>query len=542
MQRKIRIAFFLFQLLFFLYFVFLLFNMQLDIKYRERTEGFQSLTEFQVQAFQDEEAPLGIIMEYSFVPDVIEDSYRTLMFYTIHQNVRVYVENECIYSMEPAASNLWGKTSGSVWNEVTLSDTYSGKNIRIQILPVYKNVTDVVPVTYYGCKSDIVSYVIVHNLPVMLLSLAAILSGVFFILFAVYNYKNTEVDKGLMMLGLFAVQIGMWKLTDSIAINLILGNHLAVSMMPFMALMLIIIPITSFLRELHSTRNSWIWNIPCIASIADMSLVLVLQVLRIADMRQLLTLTHINMLLVVVITIGMVVHEVATVGWNSKLKRNILCMCLCFLGAVLDMGTFYFSDGQNMYVLGMVSFMIYIIVFGVTSMQEAKQLMNIGMRARKYEEMAYHDQLTGLLNRTAYAEHIKEEEFNPEHCIVVMCDLNDLKKCNDTLGHEKGDLYIKSCAEMIKKCFEDKGRCYRIGGDEFCILLSGCSLAECRRKTEQLKKCVETYNREYGEIHMGIACGYELYDKRLDYDIGDTARRADRMMYHEKFTMKQQAE
>lgn len=542
MQRKIKITFFLFQFLFILLFIFLLSHLQLDIKPRDSVEGFQSLTEFQVRTLEDAEAPLGIVMEYSFVPDVIEESYRTLMFYTIHQNVKVYVEDECIYSMEPDHSNLFGKTPGSVWNEVTLGDDYRGKSIRILILPVYENVTDVVPVTYYGCKSDIISYVIFHNLPVMLLSLAAIFSGLVFIFFVVYNYKNSEVDKGLMMLGIFAIQIGLWKLTDSIAINLIFGNIPVISMVPFMALMLIIIPITSFLRELHSTRDSWIWNIPCIASIADMSLVLVLQVLDIADMRQLLIWTHINMLLVVVVTIGMVLHEVATVGWNPKLKRNILCMCLCFLGTILDVGTYYVSNGQNMIVLGMVSFMIYIIVFGVSSIQEVKQLMNIGMRAKKYEEMAYHDQLTGLFNRTAFAEHTREDDFIPEHCIVVMFDLNDLKKCNDTLGHEKGDCYIRECAAMIHDCFGDNGRCYRMGGDEFCVLLTGCSLEECRRKAEKLNQAVERYNAEHKEMKMGIACGYELYDKRLDFDIGDTTRRADRMMYREKLAMKQQTE
>ena len=48
------------------------------------------------------------------------------------------------------------------------------------------------------------------------------------------------------------------------------------------------------------------------------------------------------------------------------------------------------------------------------------------------------------------------------------------------------------------------------------------------------------YNRENTDILIRIACGYELFDKRLDYDINDTSRRADRMMYHEKFSMKQQ--
>ena len=102
-----------------------------------------------------------------------------------------------------------------------------------------------------------------------------------------------------------------------------------------------------------------------------------------------------------------------------------------------------------------------------------------------------------------------------------------------------GDKYIKESARIISECFGDSGRCYRMGGDEFCILLRNHSLEDCKQRIKRMKEKAEKYNRENSDVLIKIACGYELYDKRLDYDINDTSRRADRMMYHEKFSMKQ---
>lgn len=87
----------------------------------------------------------------------------------------------------------------------------------------------------------------------------------------------------------------------------------------------------------------------------------------------------------------------------------------------------------------------------MASLKEAKALMEIGSQAKAFEEMAYHDQLTGLFNRTAYAEYTGSSNFKPEGHIIVMFDLNNLKQCNDSLGHDHGDSYIIESAGLIKK-------------------------------------------------------------------------------------------
>ena len=82
-------------------------------------------------------------------------------------------------------------------------------------------------------------------------------------------------------------------------------------------------------------------------------LALLFQCIGIADMRQMLLATHVIILLMVAITFGMTVYEVKMFGWSGKVKRNVICLCACLLGVVLDMTMYYVFNGQTTNVLGM---------------------------------------------------------------------------------------------------------------------------------------------------------------------------------------------
>ena len=183
--------------------------------------------------------------------------------------------------------------------------------------------------------------------------------------------------------------------------------------------------------------------------------------------------------------------------------------------------------------------MFYIVVLGLSSIQDAKKLIAIGSQANYFKERAYYDQLTGIKNRNAYADYVGSDQFRPKDHAIVMLDLNNLKYCNDTFGHEKGDLYIKSSAKLIQDVFGASGECYRMGGDEFCAILAVPSEEGCEQLMQSLKEQVQQWNQMHEEpFEMRVACGCAVYDEEKDFDIGDTLRRADKKMYLEKFAMK----
>lgn len=510
-----------------------------DVSQRQSPEGYEVPEVYTYSRYEDGSAPVGVREEYCFTFDEVDGSYRNLVFYTLHQNVEVYIGDERIYRMRPLSFNDFGKTPGCLWNSVALENTDIGKEVRVEVYPVYKSSIGVKPAFYFGEKYRICMDVILEQLPILLLSIIGILIGLMLAAYAIYNYKNLETGRSLAMLGLFAVCVSLWKLTDNKALPLMFPDVQALYMAPYLMLQLATVPFVLYMKELYSTREKKIWHVPVVTSFVGMIVTLGLQFMGVFDMRQMLWVIHLEIVVTVAVTYGMLIYEIRKKGLSVRMRRNVISMVICLLGVIADMAVYYISRGMSGTALGMLGFITYTFALGAYSVRDARELMNIGVQARNFERKAYHDQLTGLFNRTAYADYTGRESFVPEHCIVVVFDLNNLKKCNDTLGHEKGDLYIRECARIIQENFQNIGKCYRMGGDEFTVLLEQGSLDTCKKCVKRIQEAVEERNRENPEIEMGIACGYELFDKRIDHNISDTSRRADKMMYREKFSMKQ---
>lgn len=538
MQNVIQKMYYVFWTIFMVLFFVLLAFFRLQVTAPAEKHGYEIITEYNKTSVSEKKLPADIKHVFTLELEGIEKTYNQLMLYSSHQEIAMYLEDELIYAMSAREMDFSGKTPGHVWNQYAFSEEDNGKQLRIEVVPVYSQVVDVEPVFFFGNKRDIVLDSIWTDLPILVLGVFIIVVGVVYIVFIVFNYKKSDAERPLLMLGNFAIQVGLWKIADTRVISLLFPNYPVIAQIPYIALMLMCVSFTLFVKELYSTSKHFIWNVPVIAGFINIVVTLFCQYMGIADMRQLLPQTHGIIIMMASVTFVMTVYEIKKFGWTGSVKRNVFCLGVCFLGAMLDMIVYYLSNGQSTNLLGMLGFMIYIVVLGFSSMKEIKKLMDIGIKAERYEMMAYHDQLTGLYNRTAFAEHTSRDEFTVEKCIIMVMDLNNLKTCNDKLGHDKGDIYIKECARMIQECFGDIGRCYRMGGDEFNVLLENGDLYLCKKRLAQLQEMVAKCDK-VGGFRMGIACGYKMYDRLLDYDIHETARRADKVMYQEKFAMKE---
>lgn len=511
-----------------------------DVFQKRAETACQQFTEYTYVEVQDENAPQGVRDEYTIQLKNVPEAGSSLAFYSIHQNIAVYIGEELVYSVQPNEHNLFGKTPGNNWNSILVYEKDEGKALRIELVPVYESSINIQPVFYFGSTLSIWRMVIRQNILSVLLAFVAVVAGLIFMTFILYGYHNPKVDKSLLMMGIFSVVIGMWKLTDVSAVALFFPHSIAAANIPFLCLMLAPIPFVLYIKEIFKNKENIWWYIPCLASALTMIVNLVLQCLNVADLRETLWTTHIIIIFLFLVVPVMLVREIKKTGWSRKTKLMMGCILFCFAGCAVDMIFYYIFNGTQMTMMGMFGMLTYIITLGMMSAAEFRKLMAYGKEAKHYAQMAYHDQLTGCYNRAAYAELVESGKFVPKGHIVVMCDLNNLKLCNDKLGHAKGDEYIKHSAKIIQDIFGNIGKCYRMGGDEFLVLIKGITVDECRIKVTELRRQSAEFSAGFNApFSLGIACGYEMYDDGMDYDLGDTVRRADKMMYHQKFIMKQ---
>lgn len=156
-----------------------------------------------------------------------------------------------------------------------------------------------------------------------------------------------------------------------------------------------------------------------------------------------------------------------------------------------------------------------------------------------FEGLAFTDSLTGLYSRTAYDKTMETIDVKTASYIIVIFDLNNLKYFNDTYGHNLGDKYIKDSADLITQAFSSLGKVYRIGGDEFCVIMKDKGIFEYETATHHLDTLIYNYNKVSEILKINIAYGYAHFDKSIDRNILETRNRADAMMYQKKFYMKQ---
>ena len=172
-----------------------------------------------------------------------------------------------------------------------------------------------------------------------------------------------------------------------------------------------------------------------------------------------------------------------------------------------------------------------------TTIMDAREEERIGLISK----LAYTDPLTGLNNRQATERFFDSIDASGDQYIAVQFDLNDLKKANDTYGHEEGDKYIALFAETLKTVFEGKGYIARTGGDEFIYVMTPKAEGDRKWVQNRLKDLNAILsNKDTGHSGLRMSTAFGSYDSMDDEakDIRDGLRIADARMYEMKKEMK----
>lgn len=158
-------------------------------------------------------------------------------------------------------------------------------------------------------------------------------------------------------------------------------------------------------------------------------------------------------------------------------------------------------------------------------------------------EQAYTDALTGVANKAAYKEYVdkldkRAADEKIKYAVVVM-DINNLKKINDNFGHEFGDMLIRDASRLIQKGFKDH-IVYRIGGDEFVIIIEQAEKAICDELLRNFDDGIVVFNKNNTkyEQKIQIARGIAFYEPDCIDSFASVFREADHAMYENKVMQK----
>ena len=173
-----------------------------------------------------------------------------------------------------------------------------------------------------------------------------------------------------------------------------------------------------------------------------------------------------------------------------------------------------------------------------------RHALTLDLINKRLMDLMRKDPLTSVNNRMAYDDkekHLQAQINTDPDCefAIAMFDVNSLKLINDSLGHEEGDKYLLRACHLICDVFKHSP-VYRMGGDEFIVVLSG----EDYENRESLMKKINELMSPYSNTlplppdYVSIACGISAFDSQTDMSVADVGKRADDEMYKDKAAKK----
>ena len=154
---------------------------------------------------------------------------------------------------------------------------------------------------------------------------------------------------------------------------------------------------------------------------------------------------------------------------------------------------------------------------------------------QKMEDLANTDGLTGLSNERFFNATLQKKERAGEPFALFYLDLDRFKPVNDTYGHDVGDQLLKAVSLRLRTCVRSTDYAFRIGGDEFALIVNGAVNEEfCAKRTEQIKNVLtQPFVIDGRELHIGTSCGSALYPADST-EVKNIRILADQRMYEDK--------
>ena len=492
------------------------------------------------------DAETGVLSIYYQLPVMNHD--RSLIYRSKDVYTKVLVGDEVLYEPNVYQSRFYNRSPGNLWNVAQINDSYSGAILEMQIYMVYDTNAITIDFTMFGDENDIIFSLCRRKLSGVVVSVIMLIIGLILIAFDLMPaYGQARKHHGMIWLGLYSALIGIWSMIETNVVQFFVSDMRILQLVNNMIMIADSMPLMLYLDcEYHIFKNRFM-RIFCYLDAVYILMAVGVQLSGIGDFHVLLSGAMLSLVISCVVLLGWVVAHLREMLKEHQSILNYMLqlsgMCARWISALCELLRYSQSDHMDRAEYLRVGMLIFVICLAVSSQLETYRLLENGLKFDIIRSLAYSDGLTGLGNRTAYLEQLEAYACGDSGVTqlgIVFLDVNNLKKVNDNQGHEKGDELIMLAAHIVEKSFGRFGKSYRIGGDEFCVFMTGLSLQEKYEEAlDEFRHLIEAENRtKKHTFEVQIANGFCICDTMEKEKIDEAVKSADSLMYENKSLLK----
>jgi len=504
------------------FFIYIACEESVSVDRAEPMKGYGVFSGLSAELNEDEGAPAGVQKVYrGILPhDLSQEDY--LCFNIAHHAIEVYFEEELAYSLTYSENNIIANNVSSNWCIVHVGESHAGKDVTIVLTPLFEAAIGKDPEFLLGAPYAMAIELFAGELPLVIISSLAILLGLFVVsVFLYFRFFENAGNKGTIYLGFFSMSIGLWKLTDLRCIPLLMPEHaLSFGYISVGSLFLTSVCLISYLSTLFvKDKRALPSALSCVGSLVLLA-VLAAQLTGAAEIRQNLVYSHVLLIVAILsIPVTAVINRIFYKSWGLNPSWKLLL--LLGIGIIADLLFYYRNNKNGLMSFSIMGLIIYTLIIFLLSVQDA---------TRK----AYTDSGTGLVNRAKWVELMNEDFSSSKPYSILMIDMNELKKVNDSKGHDAGDRMIVGLSDILRRTIPANGVICRWGGDEFAVLLTDIDRAQLDLQIGKLLSEGERYNKENPDLPIHFAVGAVLSSEHPGATRQELFSLADEEMYRNK--------
>ncbi len=485
----------------------------------------------------DIEANAGDLVTFRKTIEAQEIYANTLMFYSSYQYVKVYIDDNLLLDYGNHDYSFFYIAPAPAWHSVRLPVNWSGKELRIEIIGEYDNVSVFLRNIYMGSKSALIFQVLENALLSLFINVPIMLIG-FVLCIISFFFKDPVSIRKIRYVGFFALITSIWILLGSEITQVFSGKVLALNKISHILLEIIPIIIVYYLFSFPIFNKSRFMHLVYNLSIINFFFIEGLTWFGIINYMEAIVMIHVIIILEMVGISGVFVKEKINNKALSREYKNIFT-ALFMLGIfiITDIARFYIGITEGQFEkYTQIGLLCFIIIIGYMAISEEANEQENRIEKKMLERLVYIDVLTGLQNRTAFEKKMNfyRKNSTQNNLIILVADMNGLKEVNDNYGHEIGDQCIILIAKILLKYFQNKADCYRIGGDEFCVISENFVEGDFAGCAEEFANEVARLSHNL-ETTFSVASGYAMCGGA---DVDEAFCMADRNMYINKAKMK----
>lgn len=480
---------------------------------------------------------------YYQIPKIKES---TTLFYRSHNMyTKVFLEDELIYETDNTYSD---RPPGTRWNLVKIHPEQVGQILKLQITAAYSGDSPTLDNIYWGDRAAIILSIMQQKVWAILTCIAICLVGFVMLILDIFlNYGNKTKNHGICCLGIFSICIGGWSLIETNVLQLLVGDTQILQSIDNLLLILCVMPLILYANWTYDIFKYRFVRLYCIIHILYLVACIILPIAGVTDWHGLLPIARV---FIGINAIGFITFAIRN-NWSLIVSQKMRSPVAFFqlagvfsicISAVLELLRFNVSGAMDRAMVLRFGLLLFILCFAISSLVQAYKLILQGMEYDNVRKLAYSDALTQLGNHVAYLERLEEcVEKHISQLGIVYLDVNNLKKVNDEYGHEEGNVLIRTAADVIKNSFSSYGRVYRIGGDEFCVLLDQNPEEGYEQGIDEFRNQIKAVNESGDYIfHLQIAHGFACCEADSMKTVKNAVNTADENMYRDKIQLKQQ--